>query len=53
MRDAKMSMSRWRRIHQKGVVSLMDEQFVEEMTMARMIEAWRLQKVDLLQDRRK
>ena len=39
--DAKMSMSRWRRSHQKGEMSSMDEQLVEEMTMAHMIEAWR------------
>ena len=50
---AKMSMSRWRKSQQKGAVSLMDQQLVEEMTMARMIKAWRLQKADLLQDRRK
>ena len=50
---AKISMSRWRRSHQKGVVSIMDEQLVEEMTMAHMIEAGRLQKADLLQDWRK
>ncbi len=50
---AKMSMSRWRRSHQKGAVSSMDEQLVEEMTMAHMIEAWRLQKADLLQKQRK
>ena len=48
-----MSMSRWRRSHQKGAVWLMDEQLVEEMMMACMIEAWRLQKADLLQDQRK
>ncbi len=50
---AKMSMSRWRRSHQKGVVSSMDEQLVEEMTMACMIKAWRLQKADLLREQRK
>jgi hypothetical protein len=31
----------------------MDEQLVEEMTMARMIKAQRLQKADLLQEQRK
>jgi hypothetical protein len=50
---AKMSMSRWRRSHQKGVESSMDEQLVEEMTMACMIKAWRLQKAGLLQEWRK
>ncbi len=50
---AKISMSRWRRSHQKGAVSSMDEQLVEEMTMAHKIKAWRLQKADLLQDQRK
>ncbi len=50
---AKKTMSRWRRSHQKGVVSLIDEQLVEEMTMACMIEAWRLQKADLLREWRK
>ena len=48
-----MSMSRWRRSHQKGVVSLMNEQLVEERTMAWMIKAWRLQKAHLLRDQRK
>ncbi len=53
MEGAKMSMSRWRRSHQKGAVSSMDEQLVEETTMAHMIEAWRLQKAGLLRERRK
>ena len=45
---AKMSMSSWRRSHQKGAVSLMDEQLGGEMTLSHMIETWRLQKADLL-----
>ena len=36
---AKMSMSRWRRSHQKGVVLSMDEHLVEEMTMGYMTKA--------------
>ena len=36
---AKMSMSRWRRSHQKGAVSSMVEQLVVETTMACMINA--------------
>ena len=36
---ANMSMSRWRRSHQKGMVSSMVGQLVLEMTMARMIDA--------------
>ena len=36
---AKMSMSRWRRSHQKGAVSSMVEQLVVEMVMAGMIDA--------------
>ena len=36
---AKMSMSRWRRSHQKGAVSSMVGQLVLETTMARMIDA--------------
>jgi len=34
-----MSMSRWRRSHQKGAVSLMVEQLVVETAMAHMIDA--------------
>ncbi len=52
LEGARMSMSRWRRSHQKGAVLSMDEQLVKEMTIACMIEAWRLQKADLLQKRR-
>ena len=36
---AKISMSRWRRSHQKGAVSSMVGQLVLETTMARMIDA--------------
>ena len=50
---AKMSMSRWRRSHQKGAVLLMNEQLVNEMMMTFMTKVWRLQKADLLRDRRK
>ncbi len=50
---AKMSMSRWRRSHQKGAVLLMNEQLVKEMMMTFMTKVWRLQKADLLRDRRK
>ncbi len=45
----KMSMSRWRRSPQKGAVLSMVEQLVVETAMARMIDARRLQKADLLQ----
>jgi hypothetical protein len=42
---AKMSMSRWRRSHQKGAVLSMVGQLVLETTMARMIDAWRFRRL--------
>ncbi len=48
-----MSMSKWRRSHQKGAVSSMEEQLVLGVTMARMTGVYRLVKEDLLLERRK
>jgi hypothetical protein len=48
-----MSMSRWRRSHQKGAVSPMEEQLVLAVTMARMTAVCRLMKEDLFRERRK
>ncbi len=48
---AKMSMSRWRRSHQKGAESSMEEQLVVAVTIARMIAPCRMVKEDLLRDR--
>ena len=48
-----MSMSRWRRSHQKGAVLLMEEQLVIAVTMACMTAVCRLVKEDLLRERRK
>jgi hypothetical protein len=49
----KMSMLGCRRSHQKGAVLSVVLQLVVETTMAGKIVAWRLQKADLLWDRRK
>ena len=41
---AKMSMSRWKRSHQKGAESSMDGQEVVALTMARNTAFWRFEK---------
>jgi hypothetical protein len=43
---AKMSILRWKSSHQKGAALLMESQVVVAMTMAWMMEGWRLENTE-------